>query len=94
MHPGMQFDLFEQWLPRRPALMVAVGLWVAGFGMAGASAWRMHPQTVGVEMNGNGATPIDAVSDTAELEEAVFLPEDVVVGLRTPRIGVTLPQKR
>jgi hypothetical protein len=91
MDPRIQLDLFETWLPRRPALLAALGIWVAGFATAGATAWRMHHQTVA---DGEVAvTPTEAVGDTADVERAVFMPEDVVVGVKTPRMGVTLTQK-
>jgi hypothetical protein len=98
MHPGIQLDAFEQWLPRRAALQAGLWIWVAGFAVAGATAWRMHHQTAGTaQTNGIAAdiaaTPIDVAADTAEPEGAVFMPVDVVVGLRRPRIGATLSQK-
>lgn len=99
MHPGIQLDVFEQWLPRRAAMQAGLWIWVAGFAVAGATAWRMHHQTAGMAAT-NGiaaeiaATPTEAAADTAEPEGTVFMPVDVVVGLRTPRIGATLIQKR
>src|ERR1700722_12666672 len=89
MHRRMP-DLFEQWLPARPALLAALGIWLAAFALAGANAWRMHHKTVNVEET-NGS-PV-SVADPDDLKGAVVMPEDVIVGLSTPRIGVTLPQK-
>ena len=89
MHHRMP-DLFEQWLPARPALLAALGIWLAAFALAGANAWRMHHKTVNVEETNGSPVP---VADTDDLKGAVLMPEDAIVGLSTPRIGVTLPQK-
>ncbi len=43
MHPGIQLDVFEHWLPRRAALQAGLWIWVAGFAVAGATAWRLGP---------------------------------------------------
>ena len=97
MYPRIQLDLFEKWLPRRAALQVALGIWVAGFVVAGATAWRMHHPMVGThETRGTAADvvgpPTEAASDSPE-SERVLMPIDVIVGLRTPKIGVAASQK-
>ncbi len=97
MHPAKQLDFFEQWLPRRTAVQAAIWIWVAGFAAAGASAVRMHHQTAGThETIGVAtdveATPTEAAAEVAGTEGAVFMPLDVVVGLRTPKI-VTLARR-
>jgi hypothetical protein len=94
----MPIDLFEQWLPPRPTLRAALGIWLAAFALAGATAWRMHHVTVGTEETIGSAVPIavtptEAVTDAADPNGAVFMPEDSIVGLRTPRVGVTASQK-
>ena len=96
MYPRMQLDLFEKWLPRRGALQVALGVWVAGSVVAGATAWRMNHPTVGTEEpTGTTAevvgTPTE--TDSAGSERVVLMPIDGIVGLRTPKIGVALRQK-
>jgi hypothetical protein len=97
MYPRMQLDSFEQWLPRRAALQIALGIWAAGFVVAGATAWRMHHPTGGAyDTTGTASdvvkTPTEATSDSAE-SDRVLMPIDVIVGLRTPKIGVALRQK-
>ncbi len=101
MNSGTQFG-FEEWLPRRAALLTALGIWVAGFALAGATAWRMQHPTAGTdEMNKTRtsavAMPNETPVDVAESEKAVFVPEDVVtmpqgmvVGRSRPRTHVTL----
>jgi hypothetical protein len=96
---------FEEWLPRRAALLTAAGIWAAGFALAGASALRMQHTTVATTDGMNEAPtspastfryeqPTDTPADTAESESAVFMGGDVVVGRRPPRRGVAQMQKR
>jgi hypothetical protein len=103
VNSGTQFG-FEEWLPRRAALLTALGIWVAGFALAGATAWRMQHPTAGTDemevRTSAVAMPNEAPTDIAESEEAVLpedavtMPQDVVVGRRTPpRTGVTLMQR-
>jgi|HubBroStandDraft_6_1064221.scaffolds.fasta_scaffold656282_1 hypothetical protein len=98
MYPGMQLDLFEQWLPRRAVLQVALWIWATGFVVAGATAWRMHHPTMGTEQTTRIAadvegTPTEGPADGAESERVVLMPIAVIVGLRTPKVGVALRQK-
>jgi hypothetical protein len=98
MYPRTQLDLFEKWLPRRATLEIALGIWVAGFVVAGATSWRMHHPTGGTyEAAGTALdvveTPTAAASDSAE-SERVLMPIDVIVGLRSPKIGVAPRQQR
>jgi hypothetical protein len=90
MYRRMPLDLFEQWLPARPVLLAALGIWLAAFALAGATAWRMHHETVGTEETSGSAVP---VADPADFNGAVLMPEDAIVGVRTPRLGVTQSQK-
>jgi hypothetical protein len=92
MHRRMPIDLFEQWLPARPALLAALGIWLAAFALAGATAWRMQYTTVGTEETNGSAVPVP-VADPADFKGAVLMPEDAIVGVRMPRIGVMLSQK-
>jgi hypothetical protein len=98
MYPGIQPDFFEKWLPRRATLQVVIGIWVAAFAVASASVWRMDRQTARTdEMRvtpPEAAAPTETVSDMAKSERPVVMPEDLIVGHRTPRIGVALSQKR
>jgi hypothetical protein len=99
MYSGIQPDFFEKWLPRRATLQVVIGIWVAGFTVAGATVWRMdHPTARTDETRvispAVAAAPTEAVSDMAGSESPLFMPVDMIVGHRTPRIGVTLRQKR
>jgi hypothetical protein len=97
MYPRMPLDLFEKWLPRRVSLKVALGIWVAGFVVAGATAWRMDHPTAGpheatrVAVDVEPAPP-EAASESAE-SERVVMPVDEIVGIRTPKVGVALRQK-
>jgi len=105
MRSGTQFG-FEEWLPRRAALLTALGVWAAGFALAGASAWRMqHPAGRTYEMSEAPSSvaatsaascdnpPSGTPADTTESEGAVFMPEDGLVGRATPRTGATQLQK-
>ena len=97
MYPRTQLDVFEKWLPRRATLEIALGIWVAGFVVAGATSWRMHHSTGGTHETAGTAfdvvgTPTAAPADGAE-SDRVLMPIDVIVGLRTPKTGVALPQK-
>jgi hypothetical protein len=96
MYPRMPLDLFEKWLPRRSTLQIALGIWIVGFVVAGATAWRMHhPTAVSYETAGTSVDvepPPEAASDSPE-SERVLMPIDVIVGLRTPKIGVAASQK-
>jgi hypothetical protein len=109
MYPGIQADFFEKWLPRRATLQVVIGIWVAGFAVAGATVWRMDPRTAGSSDRRHqtartdetrvispevAAAPTEAVSDMAGSESPLFMPVDVIVGHRAPRMGVALRQKR
>jgi hypothetical protein len=99
MYPGIQPDFFEKWLPRRATLQVVIGIWVAGFAVAGASMWRMDHQTARTdEMRVTSpevaGAPTEAISDMARSERSLVMPVDLIVGHRTPRIGVALSQKR
>jgi hypothetical protein len=99
MYPGIQPDFFEKWLPRRATLQVVLGIWVAGFAVAGAIVWRMDHHTartdeMRVTSPAVAAAPTEAVSDMAGSERPLVMPVDLIVGHRTPSIGVTLRQKR
>jgi hypothetical protein len=98
----------EEWLSRGAVLLTAVGVWAAGFALAGASAWRMqHPTgrthersetpssaAATSSASGDNATR-DTTADTTESEEgAVFMPEDGLVGRVTPRTGATQLHQR
>src|SRR5579862_9796811 len=95
---------FEEWLRRRADLVTALGLWAAGFVVAGASLWRMqHPNSDTYEMRAMSTSIAEASpdmcldnasTDTAESEGAVFVPEDVIVARKTPVIGATQMQTR
>ncbi len=99
MYPGIQPDFFEKWLPRRATLRVVIGIWAAGFAVAGATAWRMDRQIAGTDER-NVTVPeapsatTEPVSDIAGSERAISMPLDLVVGHRTPRIGAAPSQKR
>jgi len=75
MSTGTAYLGFEEWLPRRNANLLALGLWVAGFAMAGAVAARMHHPTT-------NAADFRSMSFAVEATEpgALVMPEDVLVG--------------
>jgi hypothetical protein len=93
------YSEFEDWLPRPAAFKLAIGLWVAGFAVAGAAAWHMQraePQpgpTSSPTFSSAGAAADYAPADSAGPAAVEVLPEDVVVGHRAPTPGVTLRQK-
>jgi len=90
----------DEWLPRRNALLTALGIWVAGFALGGASLWRMQHATAGIPVGTEGFTsesesPTEALDDTAEPDAVISMPRDVIVAHRTPKHhGVTLMQAR
>jgi hypothetical protein len=88
------YSEFEEWLPRPAALWLALGLWVAGLAVAGAATWRMHrvgPAPTVTSTTTVGETTV-APADGAASGAVIVIPEDVVVGRRTPP-GVTLKQR-
>ncbi len=85
------YSEFEDWLPRPTAFGLALGLWITGFAIAGAAAWRMHgaaPEPTGTPT----ATTPGSVDSTAS-ETVIVIPQDVVVGHKRPAAGVTMKQK-
>jgi hypothetical protein len=105
MHSGTQLG-FEDRSPHRATLRLALWVWAAGFALAGASAWRMQHPTAGTDEMSAAPTSaaltpstdcdnssIDTVAETAELQGAVFMPGDVVVGRRSATTSVTEMQK-
>jgi hypothetical protein len=96
MYPGIQPDFF---VPRRATLRAVIGIWVAGLAVAGATVWRMDHQTARtretrVTVPEVAAAPTEALPDMSGSEIPLYMPVDLIVGHRTPRIGVTLRQKR
>jgi hypothetical protein len=77
-------------------MMTALGLWTAGFALAGASTWHLHRAAVvhgDTNEPSSCAAPSEEPADTAEPEGVVFMPTDMIVGRTTPRTGVTMVQK-
>jgi hypothetical protein len=100
MDSGHKFG-FEEWLSRRAALLTGLGMWVAGFALAGASGWRMQHRAARTDEMGEtrvsgSAIFCDEVSGdtpgTAEVEGAVFMPADLVVGRKAPTVAMTQTQ--
>jgi hypothetical protein len=97
MTSGTEFGR-DEWLPRRNALLTALGIWVAGFALGGASLWRMQHATAGISERTEGLTfesetPTEAFDDTPEPDAVMSMPRDVIVAHRTPKHhGVTLMQ--
>jgi hypothetical protein len=98
MNSGTTIGRDDEWLPRRGALLTALGLWVAGLALGGASLWRMQHATAEIPERTEGLaseseTPTGALDDTAEPDAVMSMPRDVIVAHRTPRHhGVTLMQ--
>ena len=92
MHPATHLGLGE-WAPSRAAMVTALGLWTAGFALAGASAWRMHRAVVANWDNSasSSAAPSEAPTEAVEQDGVVYMPEDVIVA-GTPARGVTMAQ--
>ena len=88
----------REWDPRRVELLTALGIWVAGFALGGASLWRMQHATDGTlerteGLTSESETPTEALDDTAEPDAVMSMPGDVIVAHRTPKSGgVTLMQ--
>jgi len=83
MNAGTTYLGFEEWLPRRSANLLAVGLWVAGFAMAGAAAARMHHTATNAadvrSMSFAIGAPAEPSTDLAAARGALVMPEDVLV---------------
>jgi|HubBroStandDraft_5_1064220.scaffolds.fasta_scaffold219874_2 hypothetical protein len=96
MNTGAQIG-FEDWLSRRATLRVAVGLWVAGVVLAGASALHMNHEGAGRESNEAPASGTAISSGAApaatESDGVLVMPLDTVVVHEAPVTGVTLKQK-
>jgi hypothetical protein len=94
---------FEECLSRPAALLVALGLWVAGLAMVGAVALRMHhggtaPETSEIfttsETSAEGAPMVlDTSSEPTESAGVLVMPQDTVLAHEVPTAGVTLKQK-
>jgi hypothetical protein len=93
------YSEFEDWLPRPAAFKLAIGLWITGFAVAGAAAWHMERAapapvpTSSPSFSSAGARVDSAPDDSAGPTPVEVIPEDVVVGRRAPKPGVTLRQK-
>jgi hypothetical protein len=86
MQPSIYLE-FEAWIPRRGGVLVALGIWVAGFVMAAGIAVRMHHESVRTRAPTTSslvAAPIGAPDATTGSQDTVFMPDDVVVGRRSP----------
>ncbi len=89
---------FETWLPPPAALRVALGLWLAGFFVAGAAAIRLHqvpstacetpPETFLVS-----PAPRQPGSAAIEANDVLVMPEDVIYARQTPATGATMEQE-
>ena len=94
MNAAIQLGLEEG--ARRTGLLVALGIWMAGFALTAAVAWRMDhpgrgmPTTETINSSTEATPPED--TDTAD-PGAAFMPEDTVIGHRAPRTSATLMQK-
>jgi hypothetical protein len=77
--------------------MIALGLWLSGLLLAGASAIRMH--RAGAAGGDYGppswaaSTPSESLEQADEVHGTLVLPMDVIKGHRAPRPGVVLMQK-
>jgi hypothetical protein len=81
---------------RRTGLLVALGIWMAGFALTGAVAWRMDHPRGGIPAtestsSSTEATPTEGTETPAP--GAAFMPEDTVVGRRMPRDNATMMQR-
>jgi len=97
MRSEMQVGL-EGWFPQRAAMLTALGLWMAGFALGGASAWHLHAASAVIDdgdepSSGAEAALRETPAATAEPEGAIFMPLDVIVGCETPAPSAVLMQK-
>jgi hypothetical protein len=89
---------FDELMPRRAGLLLALGIWMAGFALTGAVAWRMQHHGSVRAMNVQAATSAPQAAQTDAYEDspepgASFMPEDTVVAHRVPRGSATMMQK-
>jgi hypothetical protein len=90
------YSEFEDWLPRPSALKLALVLWMAGLALAVGVGARMHStahEPASAFTSSSGIERYGVAVDSTGSASVVVLPEDVVVGHRTPSVGVTLKQK-
>jgi hypothetical protein len=90
------YSEFEDWLPRPSALRLAFALWMVGLALAVTVGARMHGtahESASSFTSSSGMETYDVFVGSAEPASVVVLPEDVVVGHRMPRAGVTLKQR-
>jgi hypothetical protein len=86
------YSEFENWLPRPAALRLAFALWIAGFLVAAAATWRMHrPAPAPIVARTDTTTVVTQAPESSESVEVI--PEDVLIGHRTPSTGATLRQE-
>jgi hypothetical protein len=96
MHSATQLGLgglFRQ----HTAVTIALGLWLSGFVLAGASAIRMHRAgAMGADYGPPSwaeSTPSESSEQADEANGTLVLPMDVIKGHRAARSGVVLMQK-
>jgi hypothetical protein len=87
------YSEFEDWLPRPAALGLALGLWITGFAVAGAVVWRLHDAASGPTFTAMSPEMTRPPANATASGAVIVIPEDLVVGHRTPRTGVTMRQK-
>ncbi|HEX4445961.1 MAG TPA: hypothetical protein VH044_04470 [Polyangiaceae bacterium] len=87
---------FDEWMPRRAGLLLALGIWMAGFALTGAVAWRMHHQDVVGAADGRATSAQQAVQADPDDDKAEpgtsFMPEDTVVAHRSQHGDSTMMQ--
>ena len=90
------FQLEHEEGARRTGLLVALGIWIAGFMLTGAVGWRMDHPRAGVPATETTSSSTEAAptqdTDTTD-PGAAFMPEDTVVGRRAAPDNATMMQK-
>jgi hypothetical protein len=94
MSAAIQLGLEEG--ARRKGLLVALGIWMAGFALTAVVGWRMEQPGHAMPTTQTGTSSTEAApaedTDTAD-PGAAFMPEDTVVGHRAPGGSATMMQR-
>ena len=89
---------FEGWFAQHAAVLTALGLWTAGLALGGASVWRVHEASAATDesseaSSGDEAAPGETSAGSADREDTIFMPMDVIVGRNTAAPVAALTQK-
>ena len=84
---------FDEWPRRHTAWLTGIGLWVAGFALAGAASWQMHrtPSQTQATLPTTAAPSCDTT--VTDMGAKMFMPLDIIVVSHEQLMGATQMQK-